>query len=75
MGDDEKCSSNLGHTDPNKTTTSYSVGIATYEGTAMISGISTSPIHFPDFEKNSVFHLRADLPHYFPNTRVVGIEI
>ena len=29
MGDDEKCSSKLGHTDPNKTTTSYSAGIAT----------------------------------------------
>ena len=31
MGDDDKSSSKLGHTDPNKTTTSYSVGIATYD--------------------------------------------
>ena len=29
MGDGDKSSSKLGHTDPNKTTTSYSVGIAT----------------------------------------------
>ena len=47
----------------------------------MISGLGTSPIRFPGFEKNQLFHLRADLPHswpslgYFPNTRVVGIEI
>ena len=31
------------------------------EGAAMISGLGTSPIHFPDFEKK--LHLRADLPH------------
>ena len=37
----------------------------TYEGTAMISGLGTSPIHFPwpGFEKKQLFHLRADLPH------------
>ena len=31
----------------------------------MISGlaIGTSPIHFPGFEKNQLFQLRADLPH------------
>ena len=36
-----------------------------YEGirTAMISGLGTSPIHFPGFDKNQLFHLRADLPH------------
>ena len=29
----------------------------------MISGLRTSPIDFPDFEENQLFHLRADLPH------------
>ena len=29
-----------------------------YEGTAMISGLGTSPIHFPGFEKTQRFHLR-----------------
>ena len=52
-----------------------------HEGTAMISGLGTSPIHFPGFEKNKLFHLRADLPHcwvfpeYFLNTCVIRIEI
>ena len=51
------------------------------EGTAMISGLRTSPIHFPGFEKSQLFHLRADLPTswlflgYFLNTHVVRIEI
>ena len=31
--------------------------------TAMISGLSTFPVHFPDFEKKRLFHLRVDLPH------------
>ena len=31
MGDDDKSSSKSGHTDPNKTPTSYSVGISTYD--------------------------------------------
>ena len=38
-----------------------------FEGTAMIrstlSGLGTSPLHFPGFEKTQRFHLRADLPH------------
>ena len=34
-----------------------------FEGTAMISGLGTIPIHFPGLEKNKLFHLRADLPH------------
>ena len=39
--------------------------------------LGTSPIHFPGFEKNQLFHLRVDLHTlgYFLNTRVVGIEI
>ena len=37
--------------------------MCTFEGTAMISGLGTSPIHFLDFEKNQLFNLRADLPH------------
>ena len=34
-----------------------------FEGTAIISGLGTSPINFPDFETNQLFHLRTDLPH------------
>ena len=34
-----------------------------FEGTAMISGLDTSPVHFPGFGKTQLFHLRADLPH------------
>ena len=34
-----------------------------YAGTAMISGLGTSPIYFPGFKKTRPFHLRADLPH------------
>ena len=29
----------------------------------MVGGLSTSPIHFSDFEKTQLFHLRVDLPH------------
>ena len=28
----------------------------------MISGLGASPIHFPGFKKNRLFHLRGDLP-------------
>ena len=40
----------------------------------MTSGLGTSPIHFPGFEKNQLFQSCLTLG-YFPNTRVVGIEM
>ena len=45
--------------------------MAIYEGTAMISGLGTSPIHFPGFEKNQLFYLGLDLTHswVFPGHR------
>ena len=37
----------------------------TYEGPATSSGHRNPPRHTPDFEKNRLFYLRPDLPHYW----------